>query len=287
MVSNKRAAQLAHSRAQKRQRPYLPNVADSQSFSNVGVDVEGLSVDQSSDDDDDDVEVTDDESDLPQVDPDALAILMQSASAMSASVENEQVLSIRQQRRRRAAQRDLEEAARRDSQPITNFWPAARPSPSASTAAQAPTPAEAAEETPSPAPSPAYSPTPSSSRRRRATSKDREIAVVDLKNHIARSHKNWTAAALTRHYAVYSLLRRTENRKEAETRLDVAMDVARNYGKGVYFARAVVSWENAWIASRTIPQGEQGRHGKTSSWFNDEGVMLAVREWLAEAGDSG
>jgi hypothetical protein len=47
-----------------------------------------------------------------------------------------------------------------------------------------------------------------------------------------------------------------------------------------------VEWERTWIQERTISEGKQGCFAKTFSWFNDEGVQLAVREWCAGAGDS-
>ena len=35
--------------------------------------------------------------------------------------------------------------------------------------------------------------------------------------------------------------------------------------------------------SRNIGEGRKGCYSKTESWLNDEGVQLAVREWLAGA----
>jgi hypothetical protein len=61
--------------------------------------------------------------------------------------------------------------------------------------------------------------------------------------------------------------------------------VARCFGRGLYFARKVVQWELQWMRGEKIEEGKQGCFTKTSSWFDDEGVQLAVREWLAGAGE--
>jgi len=67
----------------------------------------------------------------------------------------------------------------------------------------------------------------------------------------------------------------------------MARVVARCYGKGVYFAHKIVSWEIEWMESRLISEGRRGCFVKTRSWFNDEGVQNAVREWLqGHSGDA-
>ena len=38
-----------------------------------------------------------------------------------------------------------------------------------------------------------------------------------------------------------------------------------------------------WRNERLIPDGRQEHFAKVSSWFNDEKVQLAVREYLAQA----
>ena len=37
------------------------------------------------------------------------------------------------------------------------------------------------------------------------------------------------------------------------------------------------------MRNRNIEEGRKGCYSKTKSWLNDEGVQLAVREWLAGA----
>ena len=45
------------------------------------------------------------------------------------------------------------------------------------------------------------------------------------------------------------------------------------------------SGEGTWIQERKISEGKQGCNAKVSSWFNDEGVQMAVREWCAGVGE--
>ncbi len=63
-------------------------------------------------------------------------------------------------------------------------------------------------------------------------------------------------------------------------------NIARNYNKGVYFARKIVSWENQWLKNQEIILGKQGCFAKSFSWYNDEGIQLEIRRWCASAGES-
>lgn len=46
-----------------------------------------------------------------------------------------------------------------------------------------------------------------------------------------------------------------------------------------------MSWEITWKKDRIIEVGRRRTWMKTSSWFNDEGVQLAVREWVSGASE--
>jgi hypothetical protein len=60
--------------------------------------------------------------------------------------------------------------------------------------------------------------------------------------------------------------------------------IAVRLGKGWKFARYLRRWEKDWFNSRTPPPCPAiGRHVKRQSLFNDEGVILAVREYLNTA----
>jgi hypothetical protein len=85
---------------------------------------------------------------------------------------------------------------------------------------------------------------------------------------------------LMRHMAVLTFLRVQHGKQLGETRVHMAHIVARCFGKGIHFARLVVTWEREWIENREIPEGRRGCYSKTQSWFNDEGIQNAVRKWL-------
>jgi hypothetical protein len=60
-----------------------------------------------------------------------------------------------------------------------------------------------------------------------------------------------------------------------------SVSVAVSFGKGQKYAQALRRWERDWFETRTPPACPQrGRHVKRTSLFNDEGVSLAVREYL-------
>ena len=77
----------------------------------------------------------------------------------------------------------------------------------------------------------------------------------------------------------------TQARNGGEIRQVLSYQVARTFKKHTCFAKKLVEWEGKWIRERVIPEGKSGYHAKSSSWFNDEGVQLAVREWCAGAGE--
>jgi len=84
-----------------------------------------------------------------------------------------------------------------------------------------------------------------------------------------------------RHQAVLAFLQLQLKPLYGETRQQMSFTVARTFGKGVYFSRKLVTWENEWMRGGLIEVGKRGCFAKTKSWFNDEGVQLAVREWIA------
>lgn len=89
-----------------------------------------------------------------------------------------------------------------------------------------------------------------------------------------------------RHEAVLRFLHLQTTCTSKKTREELALNIANSYSRGTYFARKLISWERTWFASQTIDEGKKGCYQKTSSWFNDEGVLLAVREWLSGANES-
>lgn len=90
---------------------------------------------------------------------------------------------------------------------------------------------------------------------------------------------------LERHRAVLAFLKFQQSRQRDETREEMAFNVARCFGRGLYFARKIISYELVFLNSQKIDEGKRGCHSKTRSWFNDEGVLLAAREWISSAGE--
>lgn len=64
------------------------------------------------------------------------------------------------------------------------------------------------------------------------------------------------------------------------TKSDLATLASNAFGRGPYFGRMIIVWETAWRTMGEIPEGKRGCHTKSHSWFNDEGVQLAVRDFL-------
>jgi hypothetical protein len=121
-----------------------------------------------------------------------------------------------------------------------------------------------------------------SSDQRRSLEREAAIKALDKKIY----HKSHTLnkQSLIRHQAVLAFLRAQQGKQLGETRESMARMVARCFGKtpGIYFARKIESWEIEWMSSRSIPEGQRGCFVKVKSWFHDEGVQAAVREWIAE-----
>jgi len=184
---------------------------------------------------------------------DAAKISMDSNNTSRLRYQRSQALLERQQRRVRAGQRSLTEAAKNHSQPIARLFQLQDPYPVA-------TDTETANEKLS-------------------------RAIADLEKKLSSKKTLLQGQNLVRHRAVLALLYTTQARGEGETREALSYQVARTFKKHTCFAKKLVEWEGKWIQERVIPEGKSGYHAKSSSWFNDEGVQLAVREWCAGAGE--
>lgn len=113
----------------------------------------------------------------------------------------------------------------------------------------------------------------------------RDKALEDLARKLGLKSTTLTGQNLVRHQAVLSYLKLQVSRSRDETRKSLASTVARCYGKGGYFANQIIRWEKTWISERRIEEGRQGCHRKIKSWLNDEGVALAVRNWISNTGE--
>lgn len=221
---------------------------------------EGLSESE----EDSDVEISEPENNISEEGKNALE---QFSSANVAATkflyQRGPTLSSRQQRRTRATQKDLHHAATTLSQPLNRFFPPK----SLNSASTSSTPSTSSQHVP------------------KSEAQMREEAIKDLEKKLRSKKATLEGQNLTRHRAVLSLLYTTRSRKEDETREELSLSASRAFGKGIYFARKLVEWEGTWIRERKISEGRQGCNAKITSWFNDEGVQMAVREWCAGAGE--
>lgn len=115
-----------------------------------------------------------------------------------------------------------------------------------------------------------------------------KAAISDINKKIKCKRKGMQLKGqnLFRHEAVKMFLLAQQTRQSNETRLHIAQNiVARCCGRGLYFARKVITWEIEWRERRTVNEGRKGCFSKTYSWFNDEGVQLHIRDYLAGAGE--
>lgn len=172
-------------------------------------------------------------------------------------------LSSRQKERIRAQERNMRDHANKHSQPLRNFF-----APKSSTS------------------EPSTSPIGRSFRQQIPSAQDREAAIRRMEQILRSKRTNLSGTSLLRHEAVLALLYRMQRREPGETREDLAVQVAKSYNRSNYFAKKLVEYERRFIFVGDIPDSDRGRHAKTKSWFDDEGVQLRIREELAVSQES-
>jgi hypothetical protein len=121
---------------------------------------------------------------------------------------------------------------------------------------------------------------------RKENQEELEASIADLERTLRSKSLGLTGQNRTRHEAVLRFLYYQRTQKREDTRQLMALQVARCFNRGKWFAEKLVSWEISWRKNRTIPKGKQGCFQKVKSWLTDEGVELAVREYLSGAGES-
>jgi len=149
-----------------------------------------------------------------------------------------------------------------------------------------PTSASSSVKEPSPLPA---APAPAEGPSNVEGEKRRDLAKRDLEQKLKSKRTQMTKQNHTRHIAVLQFMNYQERIQESghrESRVTMALNVSRCFNRGIWFAKKLVTWERNWIDERCIPDGKQGCFSKTKSWFNDEGVMLAARDYLSGAGES-
>ena len=114
-------------------------------------------------------------------------------------------------------------------------------------------------------------------------------AVHDLEKRLRSKRFIVNGQTNTRYQAVRMFMNRQIAHIEKSrkfTRKATALEVAEALGKGSKFARCLVSWEIEWLRWQTIPEGRRGQHTKVMSVFDDEDVLLFVREYITNKGES-
>ena len=69
------------------------------------------------------------------------------------------------------------------------------------------------------------------------------------------------------------------------TWMELALEVANSAGWSRSVAKRILSQEVQCIHHGKIPLPQQGKHSKVASWIIDEGTLLAMKEYIAEAGE--
>ena len=116
--------------------------------------------------------------------------------------------------------------------------------------------------------------------RKKKCPEELKAPIADLEKKLRSKALDLTGQNATRYQAVLRFLYRQKTRQKTDTRQSMALEVARCFNRGRWFAERLVSWELSWKTDRTIPTGKQGCFQKVKSWLTDEGVELAVREYL-------
>ncbi|KAG0640108.1 hypothetical protein HOY80DRAFT_1043090 [Tuber brumale] len=64
------------------------------------------------------------------------------------------------------------------------------------------------------------------------------------------------------------------------------LNTATGWGRSKYVAANIIHLEKSWIRSRSIALSQRGKHAKFQSMLNDEGTLIAVREYPEGAGEN-
>lgn len=110
-------------------------------------------------------------------------------------------------------------------------------------------------------------------------------AIEDLAKYLrSAKSKGLNMQSRQRHECVLSFLHLQYSKKgaplEDTRRATLSRLASKMQNKGSWFAKQIIKWERSWIASRMIPEGEQGCKGNLTTWLRDEGLLLYVREWI-------
>jgi hypothetical protein len=104
-------------------------------------------------------------------------------------------------------------------------------------------------------------------------------AQVRLYGHIIVSEGNFDR----RHQMVRAFLHRQKNKNK--TRNEMALEVAKAFGRSKPTARNIVKWEKEWMNHRSLPESKVGKHSACLSLLDDEGVLCAIQDFTKAQGE--
>jgi hypothetical protein len=71
-----------------------------------------------------------------------------------------------------------------------------------------------------------------------------------------------------------------------ETKIGLAKTTALSFNRGVHTSRKIIEWTDSWVREQKIPDTRAGRHRHNFTWMDDEDVILACRNFIAQQSDS-
>jgi len=92
-----------------------------------------------------------------------------------------------------------------------------------------------------------------------------------------KSEQKWKLAKLTREAS--DLITAYESRK------DQASVVAKPGGWGIWVTNRILKQEVNYICYGKLPSPKQDKHTKVASWLTNNGTMMAIQEYMAQAGE--
>ena len=92
-----------------------------------------------------------------------------------------------------------------------------------------------------------------------------------------KSERKWKLAELTREPS--------DPITAYESRKAQASVVAKSGGWGIWVTNRILKQEVNYICYGKVPLPKQGKHTKVASWLTDEGTMMAMQEYMAQAGE--
>ena len=69
-------------------------------------------------------------------------------------------------------------------------------------------------------------------------------------------------------------------------RRKLAQIVAQSFNKRFYTGRKIVQRERSWVKIRVMPNTKAGNRKGDLSWMDDEDLILSIKDWAKQEGES-